>query len=167
MCVSSKSTFLKALSGRLSHDSSLKGTVRFNNLTDKENLDRGVHVSRLAAFVGQSDMLFPVLTVDETLRFAANSSLPDPRLLLSDPSLSPEDRVLVEELIAADPQRTDMLIKLLGLEECKQTIVGNDLLRGVSGGQVRDKNHTNPPQATQTRGRASTHISPAWFAFVA
>jgi len=132
-----KTTLLKALSGRLSHDKALTGTVKYNNKTADENMAAGVHVSRLCSYVGQSDLLFPVLTVHETLTFAANSSLPDVRLLLEDPKLSPADRALVEEVVALEPKRAEMLTQLLGLSECSQTVVGNDLLRGVSGGQKK------------------------------
>lgn len=34
-------------------------------------------------------------------------------------------------------ERVKTMIELLGLQECKDTIVGNDLLRGVSGGQKK------------------------------
>jgi len=132
-----KTSLLKALAGRLSHDSNLTGTVRYNNLTAKENLEHGVHVSRIGSYVGQSDLLFPVLTVTETLRFASQSSLPDARLLLETPNLSAEDRAIVEEIIQLDQQRPEMLIQLLGLSEAANTIVGNELLRGVSGGQKK------------------------------
>lgn len=132
-----KTTLLKALAGRLLHDSNLTGTVRYNNLTAEENLARGVHISRLGSYVGQSDLLFPELTVTETLRFSSQSSLPDPRLLIETPNLSAEDRAIVNELIELDAKRPEFLIQLLGLSECAQTIVGNDLLRGVSGGQKK------------------------------
>jgi ABC-type multidrug transport system ATPase subunit len=132
-----KTTLLKALSGRLSHDSGLTGTVKFNNLTEAENLARGLHVSRLCAYVGQSDLLFPPLTVTETLTYAANSSLPDARLLLQpapgQPELTPEQKAAAEEVIELDKHRADLLIQMVGLGECASTIVGNDLLRGVSG----------------------------------
>lgn len=32
---------------------------------------------------------------------------------------------------------TDYVLKVLGLDVCSETIVGNDMLRGVSGGQKR------------------------------
>jgi len=132
-----KTTLLKALAGRLSHDSALSGTVLYNNCTAAQNLANGVHVSRVGSYVGQSDLLFPVLTVTETLRFAAQSSLPDASLLLETPGLSDEDRAIVEELIVLDAKRPELLTQMLGLSECANTIVGNELLRGVSGGQKK------------------------------
>jgi len=32
---------------------------------------------------------------------------------------------------------TDYVLKVLGLDVCSDTVVGNDMLRGVSGGQKR------------------------------
>jgi ABC-type multidrug transport system ATPase subunit len=32
---------------------------------------------------------------------------------------------------------TDYIMKVLGLEICADTVVGNDMLRGVSGGQKK------------------------------
>lgn len=146
-----KTLLLKALSGRLSHDKCMAGEVRYNNATAAENLARGVHVSRLCAYVGQQDLLFPVLTVTETLQFAARSSLPDARLLKQDASFSAEQQSLVDEVVTLDSQRAELLIQLLGLSECANTIVGNELLRGVSGGQ---KKRVNLGEMLLTNARA-------------
>jgi ABC-type multidrug transport system ATPase subunit len=129
-----KTTLLKALSGRLAHDPALTGEVRFNNRTADENRTGGVFVNRLCAFVGQQDLLFPTLTVQETLDFAAKNSIPDANLL-RDPHHSPAESALIDELVGLESQRADLLIGMLGLAECSTTFVGNDLLRGVSGGQ--------------------------------
>jgi len=32
---------------------------------------------------------------------------------------------------------TDYILKVLGLDVCSETIVGNDMMRGVSGGQKK------------------------------
>jgi len=32
---------------------------------------------------------------------------------------------------------TDYVLKVLGLDVCSETIVGNDMMRGVSGGQKK------------------------------
>ena len=73
---------------------------------------------RLSGYVMQSDALFPHLTVRETIRFAAY--------------LRCHDKSEREcNLIAEDT------IKLLKLESCADTIIGNDVVRGVSGGQKR------------------------------
>lgn len=73
---------------------------------------------RLSGYVMQSDALFPHLTVRETIRFAA---------YLRCHNKSEREC----DLIAEDT------IKLLKLESCADTIIGNDVVRGVSGGQKR------------------------------
>jgi len=131
---------LKALSGRLSHDKCLSGSIRYNGRTGAENLANGVYPSRLLAYVAQADLLFPVLTVKETLQFAAASSLPDASLLLDTPGLSEAQRQSARWLAQGSQQqqandRADALIQMLGLAECQDTLVGNEIMRGVSGGQ--------------------------------
>jgi ABC-type multidrug transport system ATPase subunit len=123
MCVLSQ-----AFSGRLP-PSSVHGSLLFNGSTSAELSARGVHLDRLAAYVGQLDLHFPTLTVSETLRFAAASSVPSASLL------PPAALAADPELEQLEAQRGDMLISLLGLDESKDVIVGNEMLRGVSGGQ--------------------------------
>jgi len=131
-----KTTLLKALSGRLSHDSRLSGQVLYNGRSDGELRDTGVDVRRLCAYVSQRDLHFPSLTVGETFEFATQNSIPDARLLLeSKTGQDPKRRAEIEKVISADEQRASMLISLLGLGECTETVIGNDLLRGISGGQ--------------------------------
>lgn len=66
-----------------------------------------------------------MLTVRETLAFAHAMSAVAPA------ADAPEgDR-------AAYARRVDDVIELLGLKECEHTIVGNQQIRGISGGQKR------------------------------
>lgn len=120
---SGKSVLLRALSGRLSHDSGLQGSLRYNGLTRAECIARGIHVTRLCSYVGQNDTQFPTLTVEETLEFARNNGVADVNLLHPD-----------EALRAMDQRRTELLMDMLGLTECRGTYIGSDLMRGVSGG---------------------------------
>ncbi|KAJ7562979.1 hypothetical protein O6H91_03G091500 [Diphasiastrum complanatum] len=68
-------------------------------------------------FVTQDDVLFPHLTVRETLMYAALLRLPK--------SLNKQQKI----------QRADEIIVELGLERCRDTIIGGPFLRGVSGGE--------------------------------
>ena len=118
-----KSTLLKALAGRLSRDPKLGGEVLYNGLAPAELHARGLVLSKLVSYVGQTDLHFPVLTVRETLAFAAENSC------------ASVERWGDAELRAMEKERADRLIHMVGLEEAANTIIGNDLLRGVSGGQ--------------------------------
>ncbi|KAL9124612.1 MAG: hypothetical protein Q9217_006075 [Psora testacea] len=72
-----------------------------------------------SAYVMQQDVLLPMLTVRETLHYAAELRLPPP--------ISAEERgQVVEEVILE-----------LGLKECADTRIGNSVHKGCSGGEKR------------------------------
>jgi len=106
-----KSSFLKAIAARLPITS---GKVTFNGRTEEEALAEGCHTTKLTQFVDQTDSHLPLLTVRETLEFAHRVSSAH-----------------------YNPERIDQTLKLLGLEECADTIIGDALIRGISGGQKR------------------------------
>ena len=116
---SGKSSLLNTMARRLR--SSLltryhtSGTMLFNGVqpTDKE-------VRSLCSYVTQDDSaLLPYLTVRETLRFAAGLRLPR--------WMSKEEKVKRAE---------DVLVKM-GLKSCADVLVGDELLKGISGGEKR------------------------------
>uniref|UniRef100_A0A0E0KXV3 ABC transporter G family member 5 n=1 Tax=Oryza punctata TaxID=4537 RepID=A0A0E0KXV3_ORYPU len=110
---SGKSTLLDALAGRISRES-LRGRVELNG----EAL-LGRRVRAISAYVMQDDLLYPMLTVRETLLFAAEFRLPR--------ALSPDKK----------RARVDALIDQLGLARAAGTIIGDEGHRGVSGGERR------------------------------
>lgn len=107
---SGKSTLLNALSGRLQGHSYI-GTILANN----RKLSK--QVLKRTGFVTQDDVLYPHLTVRETLIFCALLRLPN--------SLNRTEKIAV----------TDSVITELGLNKCEDTIIGNSFIRGVSGGE--------------------------------
>ena len=116
---SGKSSLLNIMARRLR--SSLftryrtSGTMLFNGVepTDKE-------VRSLCSYVTQDDnALLPYLTVRETLRFAAGLRLPT--------WMSKEEKVKRAE---------DVMLKM-GLKDCADVLIGNELLKGISGGEKR------------------------------
>ncbi|KAM9804396.1 ATP-binding cassette sub-family G member 8 [Neosynchiropus ocellatus] len=76
-------------------------------------------VTKSIAHVRQDDRLLPHLTVRETLSFVAKLRLP------------------THYTQAQRDQRVDDVIAELRLRQCAQTRVGNDYVRGVSGGERR------------------------------
>ncbi|XP_055823866.1 ABC transporter G family member 26 isoform X2 [Solanum dulcamara] len=106
---SGKTTLLKILGGRL-HEN-VKGTVTYNDIPYNPALKRRV------GFVTQDDVLFPQLTVEETLVFAAFLRLPS--------KMSRRQKY----------ERVEVIIKELGLERCRHTRIGGGLVKGVSGGE--------------------------------
>ncbi|XP_038980161.1 ABC transporter G family member 6-like [Phoenix dactylifera] len=110
---SGKSTLIDALANRIARES-LKGSVTLNG----ENLE-GRLLKVISAYVMQDDLLFPMLTVEETLMFSAEFRLP-------------------RTLSAAKKRaRVLALIDQLGLRQAANTIIGDEGHRGVSGGERR------------------------------
>ncbi|MCD7459035.1 ABC transporter G member 9 [Datura stramonium] len=107
---SGKTTLLTGLGGRLVNGH-LDGVITFNNKPFSNAM------KRTTGFVTQDDVLYPHLTVFETLVFTALLRLPK--------------TFTVEEKTA----HAEAIITQLGLTKCKNSIVGGPLLRGISGGE--------------------------------
>ncbi|XP_023539386.1 ABC transporter G family member 22-like isoform X1 [Cucurbita pepo subsp. pepo] len=109
---SGKTTLLNLLGGRLIR-STVGGSITYNDQPYNKFLK-----SRIG-FVMQEDVLFPHLTVKETLRYAA--------LLRLSRTLTKEQK----------EKRAMDIIYELGLEKCQDTMIGGSFVRGVSGGERR------------------------------
>eukprot|EP00249_Psilotum_nudum_P014605 c24911_g1_i1 orf=624-3056(-) len=109
---SGKTTLLNILGGRvLGNSNTLSGTITYNNQMYTKCLK-----SRLG-FVTQDDIMYPHLTVRETLIYAALLRLPK--------NLTEQEKI----------ERAEKVMEVLKLGKCRDTIIGNSLLRGVSGGE--------------------------------
>ncbi|KAK7257226.1 hypothetical protein RIF29_31039 [Crotalaria pallida] len=106
---SGKTTLLTALGGRLGGQ--LHGTITYNGKPFSNSM------KRKTGFVPQDDVLYPNLTVSETLVFTALLRLPN--------SLTKEEKMA----------HANAVMSQLGLISCKDSIIGGPLLRGVSGGE--------------------------------
>ncbi|XP_020203279.1 ABC transporter G family member 9 [Cajanus cajan] len=106
---SGKTTLLTALGGRLG--GKLDGNITYNGQAFSNVIKRNT------GFVTQDDVLYPHLTVIETLVFTALLRLPN--------SVTKEEKV----------EHARAVINQLGLSKCKDSIVGSAYLRGVSGGE--------------------------------
>ncbi|KAI3879737.1 hypothetical protein MKW92_021624 [Papaver armeniacum] len=107
---SGKTTLLNLLSGRLIESAS-GGSITYNDQQYSKSLKRRI------GFVTQDDVLFPHLTVMETLTYAALLRLP---------------KTLTKQHKA---QRAMDIICDLGLERCQDTMIGGSFVRGISGGE--------------------------------
>ncbi|KFK36827.1 hypothetical protein AALP_AA4G176600 [Arabis alpina] len=110
---SGKSTLIDALANRIAKGS-LKGSVKLNGETLQSRM-----LKVISAYVMQDDLLYPMLTVEETLMFAADFRLPR--------SLPKSKKKL----------RVQALIDQLGIRNAAQTIIGDEGHRGISGGERR------------------------------
>ena len=115
------STLLKTLMGEL-HGLDLKdqSTIHYNGITQKKMLKqfRGEIV-----YNQEVDKHFPHLTVGQTLEFAAKVRTPQTRVIES------MDRETWAKHYAA------VIMNIFGLSHTYNTKVGNDFVRGVSGGE--------------------------------
>ncbi len=116
-----KTSLLNVLAGRVGRSgmaaAELKGEVLVNG---KSRDDKGFR--RISAYVVQDDRLYPHLTVYETLHLASHFFLPT--------SVSDDKK---EELV-------NSIIMELGLNKARDTIIGDERVRGVSGGERKRAN---------------------------
>ncbi|KAF5480576.1 hypothetical protein F2P56_001315 [Juglans regia] len=104
-----KSSLLEILAGKVTPQS---GSIFVN----QKPIDK-VHFKKISGYVTQKDTLFPLLTVEETLMFSAKLRL----------------RLPAAELRS----RVKSLIQELGLNHVAGARVGDDRVRGISGGERR------------------------------
>ncbi|KAG2431027.1 hypothetical protein HYH02_013459 [Chlamydomonas schloesseri] len=104
-----KTSLLTLLGGRST--ARLGGTISFNGAKMTKATKRKM------GYVSQDDLLYAELTVYETLYFAALLRLPR--------SWSRADKL----------SRVEMVVEGLGLDRCRDTIIGSHMMRGVSGGE--------------------------------
>ncbi|XP_078168196.1 ABC transporter G family member 36-like isoform X2 [Carex rostrata] len=140
---SGKTTLLVALAGKLDSDLKVSGRVTYNGYEMNEFVPE-----RTAAYVSQYDLHIGEMTVRETLAFSARCQGVGTRYdmltelarrekalnIKPDPDL---DMYMKASSIEGQETNvvTDYIIKILGLEICADTMVGNDMIRGISGGQ--------------------------------
>lgn len=111
-------SLLKVISNNTSAFSAVEGEVSYDGFSPKQMLNYTGDV----AYLPEDDAHLPTLTVAQTLDFAAASRTPAQaaRLGTRDESIR---------------ETRDVLVTLFGLRHTLNTKVGNDTVRGVSGGE--------------------------------
>ncbi|GKV35637.1 hypothetical protein SLEP1_g43882 [Rubroshorea leprosula] len=140
---SGKTTLLLALAGKLDPTLKFLGRVTYNGHEMNEFVPQ-----RTASYISQYDLHIPEMTVRETLSFSARCQgvgehydmlaelarrekaaniKPDPDIdvFMKAATLEGQEASVV----------TDYILKVLGLDICADTIVGDAMYRGISGGQ--------------------------------
>ncbi|KAA8525358.1 hypothetical protein F0562_007224 [Nyssa sinensis] len=142
---SGKTTLLLALAGKLGSDLKVSGRVTYNG----HGMDEFVP-QRTSAYISQHDLHIGEMTVRETLAFSARCQGVGARYeMLAELSrrekqanIKPDsDLDIYMKAASLEGQEasvvTDYILKILGLEVCADIIVGDEMLRGISGGQKK------------------------------
>ncbi|PON39969.1 ABC transporter-like [Parasponia andersonii] len=142
---SGKTTLLLALAGRLGPDLQMSGSITYNGHGFHEFVPQ-----RTSAYVNQQDWHVAEMTVRETLEFAGRCQgvgfKYDMLLELARrekiAGIKPdEDLDLFMKSLALGGQETSLVVeyimKILGLDICADTLVGDEMLKGISGGQKK------------------------------
>ncbi|KAK1376040.1 pleiotropic drug resistance protein 1-like [Heracleum sosnowskyi] len=142
---SGKTTFMLALAGKLNKSLDCSGNITYNGHSMKEFVPQ-----RTAAYISQHDLHMGEMTVRETLTFSARCQGVGSRYEMlaeclrkeKEANIKPDPDVDIFIKAAATPGQqaevvTDYVLKVLGLDICADTMVGNDMVRGVSGGQKK------------------------------
>ncbi|KAK1576449.1 hypothetical protein Q3G72_013967 [Acer saccharum] len=140
---SGKTTLLLALAGRLDQNLKFSGSITYNGHNINEFVPQ-----RTVAYISQQDLHIPEMTVRETLSFSARCQGVGSRYdMLAElarrektENIKPDPDIDIFMKAASTKGEeanvvTDYIIKVLGLENCADTMVGDDMIRGISGGQ--------------------------------
>ncbi|OQR84369.1 ATP-binding Cassette (ABC) Superfamily, partial [Thraustotheca clavata] len=133
---SGKSSYMKMLSSRfpIAKNVTTSGQVTYNG-ADATTVKK--QIPQVTSYVSQRDFHYPTLTVKETLQFAhacsGGAQVPQ-RVLDSLHKGTPEENAQAKSVLQSLYQVfPDIITRQMGLKICEDTIVGNGMLRGVSG----------------------------------
>ncbi|KAH9676826.1 ABC transporter G family member 37 [Citrus sinensis] len=122
-----KSSLLKALSGNLDPSLKVTGELSYNGHKLEEFVPQ-----KTSAYISQNDLHIAEMTVRETVDFSARCQGVGSREEIM-MELSRREK---EAGIIPDPD-IDTYMKILGLDVCADTMVGDAMRRGISGGQKK------------------------------
>ncbi|KAF2605073.1 hypothetical protein F2Q70_00028504 [Brassica cretica] len=140
-----KTTLLKALSGNLDKNLKLSGEISYNGHGLNEFVPR-----KTSAYISQHDLHTAEMTVRETIDFSARCQGVGSRTdimmevskrekdggIIPDPDVDAYMKAISVNGLKRSLQ-TDYILKILGLDICAETLVGNAMKRGISGGQKK------------------------------
>jgi ABC-type multidrug transport system ATPase subunit len=107
-----KTSLLNFIGGYVSKEASMSGTIMLNGqVVDPRDL------KKVTAFVFQDDVIMETMTVREAIEMSALLRLPK--------SITRAER----------KKKVDALLRELQLEKCQNTCIGNQWVKGISGGE--------------------------------
>ncbi|XP_064991162.1 ABC transporter G family member 41-like isoform X1 [Musa acuminata AAA Group] len=140
-----KTTFLKALSGKLDKSLKVTGEISYNGFGLEEFVPE-----KTSAYISQYDLHIPEMTVRETMDFSACFQGAGNRAeimkevsqrekqagIIPDPEIDTYMKAISLEGLDQSLQ-TDYILKIMGLDLCADTMVGDAMRRGISGGEKK------------------------------
>ncbi|KAG6618940.1 Pleiotropic drug resistance protein ABC Superfamily [Phytophthora cinnamomi] len=134
---SGKSALMKVLSGRfpMAKNITLDGDITFNSVKREQIVKT---LPQFAAYVNQRDKHFPTLTVKETLQFAhtfCGGEIARRGEELFSNGSQKENLEALELASSVFNNFPEIVLQQLGLKICQDTIVGDAMMRGISGGE--------------------------------
>ncbi|XP_048225566.1 pleiotropic drug resistance protein 3 isoform X1 [Ricinus communis] len=140
-----KTTLLLALSGELSHSLKVRGEISYNGYRLEEFVPQ-----KTSAYISQYDLHIPEMTVREAIDFSAQCQGIGSRAeivtevsrrekqagIVPDTDVDAYMKAVSIEGLKSNIQ-TDYILKILGLDICADTMVGDAMRRGISGGQKK------------------------------
>ncbi|KAH9259193.1 hypothetical protein BASA81_002813 [Batrachochytrium salamandrivorans] len=125
---SGKTSLLRAMSGKLLSKPTT-GELQYNG----RPVDELHNLANWSAYVSQSDDHMPLLTVRETITHAFKCRK-EIRFRAAEQDLPQAQRDMLD---AYRQLEVDVFLAVLGLARCADTIIGNETLKGISGGEKR------------------------------
>ncbi|KAG9459397.1 hypothetical protein H6P81_003905 [Aristolochia fimbriata] len=141
---SGKTTLLLALAGKLAPELKVSGKITYNGHGMEEFVPH-----RTSAYISQNDLHIGEMTVRETLAFSARCQGVGTRYEMltelarreKEANIKPDPDIDIymkaSSLEGQESVITDYILKILGLEICADTMVGDQMIRGISGGQKK------------------------------
>ncbi|ONK78765.1 uncharacterized protein A4U43_C02F22180 [Asparagus officinalis] len=140
-----KTTFLLALAGKLDKSLKATGEICYNGFKFEEFVPE-----KTSSYVSQHDLHIPEMTVRETLDFSARfqgvgcraeimkevSRREKQEGIIPEPDIDLYMKAISMEGLERSLQ-TDYVLKIMGLDICADTMVGDAMRRGISGGQKK------------------------------
>ncbi|KAL0426517.1 UNVERIFIED_CONTAM: ABC transporter G family member 39 [Sesamum latifolium] len=142
---SGKSSFLLSLAGKLDKTLKTSGSINYCGHEFHEFVPQ-----RTCAYISQHDLHHGEMTVRETLDFSGRclgvglryQMLAELSRREKDAGIKPDPEIdAFMKATSISGQKTslvtDYVLKLLGLDICSDTMIGDDMRRGISGGQKK------------------------------
>ncbi|CAI9101372.1 OLC1v1038678C1 [Oldenlandia corymbosa var. corymbosa] len=140
-----KTSLFKAVSGNLDDSVKVTGEITYNGYKLNEIVPQ-----KTSAYISQYDMHIPELTVRETLDFSSRCQGVGSRAAImaelsrreKEAGIFPDPDIdTYMKAISVQGQKstlqTDYILKILGLDICADTLTGDAMRRGISGGQKK------------------------------